>query len=288
MSWKSYRGEGPWSFVAQPNKWGYLNNPEWSTSDNQTTYNANPEDEPVVWPFVASTNKTQSNEGSEITTPMEPVWRIDKQQFGEAPISPTHIPCGYWTKYPAKDDTIIVPALQADTGRWRPTKPEFLSNVPPSMGNSFGYGQNAYIRFPSVKIPRGAILTSAKVIGTSVGDPTWPPPSGDVNLKIYFNYTDNAVSPTSIATAEALSLTQAVIWNTVPLFGTYGTAVEFPSVKDILQVVINRTGWVSGNSVMLVIRDNGSGWGNSRGLENWPAYVTLNPRLVINYFNYGY
>lgn len=28
--WKTYRGEGPWDFVEQPTKWGYLNNPKWS------------------------------------------------------------------------------------------------------------------------------------------------------------------------------------------------------------------------------------------------------------------
>lgn len=41
-----------WAFVEQPNKWGYLNNPEWSHTDDRTTYDTNPEDEPIVWPFT--------------------------------------------------------------------------------------------------------------------------------------------------------------------------------------------------------------------------------------------
>jgi hypothetical protein len=63
--WKLNKGEGPWDFTKQPNKPHY-------------------------------------NEGDEITDAPSiggsPVWRMDKHEFGDTPITPTgHQPwCGYW------------------------------------------------------------------------------------------------------------------------------------------------------------------------------------------------
>lgn len=49
--WKVYKGEGPWDFVAQPSKYGYLNNPGWSSIDTVINYDGRT-DEPMIWPFT--------------------------------------------------------------------------------------------------------------------------------------------------------------------------------------------------------------------------------------------
>lgn len=36
--WKDNKGVGPWDFVEQPNKFGYLNNPRWSSQVNAQTF----------------------------------------------------------------------------------------------------------------------------------------------------------------------------------------------------------------------------------------------------------
>lgn len=52
MSWvDDNKGQGPWNFTEQPNKWGYLNNPRWVDAPFQPAgnYNNNPEEEPQIW-----------------------------------------------------------------------------------------------------------------------------------------------------------------------------------------------------------------------------------------------
>jgi hypothetical protein len=71
MDWKTYKGEGPWPFAQQPNKWGYLNNPRWVPAQTApVNYDSNPEDEPQVW----------TPEGNNIRG------------------SDKHFPCGHWHK----------------------------------------------------------------------------------------------------------------------------------------------------------------------------------------------
>lgn len=48
--WTDDKNLGPWTFVEQKNKWGYLNDPRWKkTSEDTTYYDSNPALEPQVW-----------------------------------------------------------------------------------------------------------------------------------------------------------------------------------------------------------------------------------------------
>ena len=74
---------GPWDFVEQPNKWGYLNNPRWTDEPGApVSYNGNEEDEPQVWELPG-----------------------DGFSAGD---SIKHTPCGHWHKKSLKAATDIV------------------------------------------------------------------------------------------------------------------------------------------------------------------------------------
>lgn len=78
MGWKEEnKGSGPWPFAAQPNKWGYLNNPRWMIPPGEpVNYDGHESEEPQVW-----TPDSGSNISGKVSTPMR-----------------THIPCGHWHK----------------------------------------------------------------------------------------------------------------------------------------------------------------------------------------------
>ncbi len=102
------------------------------------------------------------------------------------------------------------------------------------------------IRFPNVTIPPGASIVSAHVTLTACN-----PLSGADVASCYFNNVDNAVAPTSYAEATGLARTSGVSWN-VPNT-TANTPVDTPGLKDILQTVIDRAGWASGNAVQVIV-----------------------------------
>ena len=48
--WKRNKNSGPWPFVPQPNKWGYLNDPRWTaTPEAPVSYDGNERAEPQIW-----------------------------------------------------------------------------------------------------------------------------------------------------------------------------------------------------------------------------------------------
>ena len=68
MSWKDDKDLGSWEFSEQPNKWGYLNNPRWSSQRNAVDFS------------------------NRVGNPIDP--------------TDTHKPCGHWHKNPSVTKTI--------------------------------------------------------------------------------------------------------------------------------------------------------------------------------------
>ena len=113
---------------------------------------------------------------------------------------------------------------------------------------------HTFLRFPNVSIPAGATIVSAYLRMRAALDK-----SGTVcNVNVYFNDADDAVAPTDADEGNGLSLTATVAWDGVPAF-VAGTYYNSPELKTILQTVIDRLGWASGQAIMAVIKDNGSG-----------------------------
>lgn len=129
-----------------------------------------------------------------------------------------------------------------------------------SFGNSSGNSLHAFIRFPSVNIPKDAVITAAKITfrcGTSTSGTT-------CNGSIYYVDEDSPAAPTSAGefTADPLSTT-TVAWDGVSAW-TFGSYYDTPSIVSLVQEIVCRAGWVSNNAMMFQIRNNASSSGAIR------------------------
>lgn len=79
--WKADKDRGPWPFVPQPNKWGYLNNPCWQVQSR---------------PFVKG--GPDDYDGRESEEPQ--VWSADRLNIIQTDPQPSHNLCGHWHKPP--------------------------------------------------------------------------------------------------------------------------------------------------------------------------------------------
>jgi len=118
------------------------------------------------------------------------------------------------------------------------------------------HAAGSFVRFPALYVPKGATILSAIPKWKSMYDSD----TDVVNVNLHFNNADNPEAPTGVGQANALALTDVVPWNAVSHWVS-NNIYEGPDLKVILQAIIDRDGWVSGNSVQLVARDNASTWG---------------------------
>jgi hypothetical protein len=116
--------------------------------------------------------------------------------------------------------------------------------------------QTVGIRFTRVSIPRGATIVNAYV-QFKVDETTSTPTA----LTIQGQAGDN--SPTFTTTAWDISsrsrTTASVAWSPAPwtTVGAVGLDKRTPNLAPIVQEVVNRTGWATGSSLVLIITGTG-------------------------------
>ena len=135
------------------------------------------------------------------------------------------------------------------------------------------------LRFRNVALPAGVTINRAYVQFT-----TDEANSGTTNLKVYGQAADNAAAfatGTNNISARARTTAQ-VAWNSVPAWPTVGAATadqRTPDIKTILQEIVARPGWVSGNALVLLVDGTGHRTANSFDVNNGSGA----PQLVIEY-----
>jgi hypothetical protein len=138
-----------------------------------------------------------------------------------------------------------------DDGFWYSTQTgSFITSALTGIGSNT-YDMNCFFRFTNITVPQSATITACTITLTAKSTRSDTP---EVNC--YFNASDNAVAPTTYAEAEALSLSGSVAWSVTGW--NSGTGYATPELKTILQEIVDRSGWSSGNAVMLVIKDRAS------------------------------
>ncbi len=183
----------------------------------------------------------------------------------------------------AADSWVGLPAVSGDDYQW--TSAAFTAN-----GSSVAFGKtsttaasvtHAGVRYPNCLIPKGATILSAYWQGAPYNTLS----GTTVNLLVYGNTAAPAVAPTSIAEAEALTLTAGVAW--VP--GTFTSAVEdsnalSPDLTAVVQALVNQVGYAPGQAIQLVIRDNGSSNTAYRIFSAMDGGVTVSwPSLTVTW-----
>jgi hypothetical protein len=141
------------------------------------------------------------------------------------------------------------------------------------------------IRFGNVNIPNGATIVNAYIQFATKGDKA--PVSGAITIKCEnvdnsstftstsFNISTRPVTTGSVTWAGSTSTT----WGTTA-GGTRGADQRTPTLATIVQSIVNRTGWASGNALSFVLSGSGV-----RNAYSYDGSSTLAPELIIQYTN---
>lgn len=156
------------------------------------------------------------------------------------------------------------PAVSGDDGY-------FLSNTSGSsmffyssdeylaVGNCNNYAINGtFIRFPNITIPQGATIVTAFL--TFIGRDGWGiERTAGVVIKIRAADEDDAAAPTTASDARYRTRTTASVdmSNISPDVGD-GTVWATDDLKTVIQEVVDRGEWVSGNAIVIFIDNNGT------------------------------
>jgi hypothetical protein len=131
----------------------------------------------------------------------------------------------------------------------------------------------------SVPIPAGATITTAYM---SVKAYATQDEAGNIATNVYFNNVDSASNPASNKTAyDAKAVTAGVAWDVTSTTWTKATWYNSPELKTILQTVIDRAGWASGNNLMILWKDDGSA--SYKAIDHYDVAAANAPKLHIEY-----
>ena len=144
-----------------------------------------------------------------------------------------------------------------------------------------------WFRFSNVTVPQGGIITSAYIQFFVFSGNKSP------DVTIYGNDIDNAVAPTSAAEYASLVKTTANVAWAISNPSNY-VSYDSPEIKTIVQEIVNRASWDSGNAMQFLIESNLTNIvnqgitvvtfdGSSEGWMIGVAPTLFSPRLYITY-----
>ncbi|MEE9345977.1 MAG: hypothetical protein V3U88_10260, partial [Methylococcales bacterium] len=157
------------------------------------------------------------------------------------------------------------------TGKVKPNSSDL------ELGNQDQKNQLVGMRFNGLNIPQGATITNASIHFQA--DETH---SEATSLMIEGEATDNALTFTNAnSNISTRALTGATIdWAPAPWTteGEAGAAQQTPNIAPIIQEIVERPGWSSGNALVVII--SGSGRRNAESFNGDPAGA---PVLHVEY-----
>lgn len=111
------------------------------------------------------------------------------------------------------------------------------------------YTYHCFFRYPAININPGSTIISAIITfnsGISMGY------TNEITTRWYCNDVDDAVAPTSYAEFVALIKTTAYVDWVDDTNWQDNQAYDSPDFKTIVQEVVDRPGWTSGNALMVM------------------------------------
>jgi len=116
--------------------------------------------------------------------------------------------------------------------------------------------QTVGLRFTNITIPKGRTIQKAYI--QFQADETQ---SETTNLTLQIQAIDSALTfQDSTNNISSRSRTGSVAWSSVPSWGTIGQAgadQRTPDIKSLIQAVVDRPGWSSGNALAIIITGTG-------------------------------
>lgn len=148
--------------------------------------------------------------------------------------------------------------------------------------NRFSY-QTIGLRFRNVKLPKNATITNAYIQFTA-------DESNDDNTDLEISLHNSGNSPvfsddnnvSSRVTFPSKVTWQPKAWSS----GQTANAQKTPNLKDMVQSLVNRPDWVSGNSASFIIKGRGTSLDNpsaKRVADSYEGGTNKAPRLIVSY-----
>lgn len=169
---------------------------------------------------------------------------------------------------------IFYPTANSDNGQHIEDTPTFsVSNVNmyASADPSDTYIHRSFMVFKNITLEKDAIVPECKITmvrGSSYSD---PPADHVFSVKIYGAAVDSASGPSSGSSYSTYPKTSAYVeWLDFGTFSAGPSRKSTVDLKSIVQEIVNRPGWVSGNNIMF--------WFDSADYAN-AAYCSLNTYL---------
>jgi YVTN family beta-propeller protein len=135
------------------------------------------------------------------------------------------------------------------------------------------------MRWPNVSIPQGATIANAYLVLTTDEAGSTP-----ADVRFYGEASDNALTfNTNPGNVSSRTPTVASSdWLGIPAWGTLGKERHSPDISRILQEIVNRAGWRSGNSIVIIAKPLTSNT-DPRTAVSFDLNPGQAPRLHIEY-----
>lgn len=134
-------------------------------------------------------------------------------------------------------------------------------------------------RFTGVTIPQGATIDTANMDVYCLAASA-PNDSPDGTLRIEDVDNAAALSTTNSSISTRTYATATVAWNDTNMTGGANAFVTTPDIAALIQEVVDRAGWASGNAMLIVFESNaaaeGIRFGYRDGNTSWSATLTIN------------
>ncbi len=150
-----------------------------------------------------------------------------------------------------------------------------------SGGVWFGNGSSASdsytgLRFGNVPVPQGSVINNAHLeIYTNGG---WI----SVGFRMNADNVGNSLTFDSNHAPSSRSLTSANVVHSSNQKWNANQWYALNEINNVVQEVVNRSDWQSGNAMSIVLRGTGSSWGRIFGYA-WETNPSLATKLVIDY-----
>ena len=142
-------------------------------------------------------------------------------------------------------------------------------------GNSYSH---VGVRFTNLAIPVGATITNAYIEFTA-NDSTVS--SGSPTFTIRGQNADDTAIFTTVSNNIGSRPTTSQFVNWSPPTWTNSSLQQTPDLTNIVQAIVNRGGWASGNSMAFIV--TGTASSAYREAESYDGNTTEAPRLVVQY-----
>ena len=138
--------------------------------------------------------------------------------------------------------------------------------------------QTVGLRFTDVDIPQDALILNA-----SIQFDSWAPTTDSTSVYIWTEDSEDAPLITGIDynISSRVKSADSVPWIDIPAWnsgGLHGPDQQTPELASIIQPVVDKTGWMDGNSLCFIIQGFGL-----RLATSWDNNPDLAPQLVVDF-----